>query len=135
MVLSCLFLTPCSRPVPGPQEEAWPRLLPPGVTVAGADNGAGPAANGSETVVVSAELMDLLRGMLRFDPAKRLSMHDIKRHAFYKQVGGGGAGRAEGVQRPRSHTAIWRAACPSSACRRLGPAGMRRAARSPRLTA
>ncbi len=33
----------------------------------------------------SPELMDLLRGMLCFDPAKRLSMHDIKRHAWYRE--------------------------------------------------
>ncbi|KAG2425970.1 hypothetical protein HXX76_013341 [Chlamydomonas incerta] len=58
--------------------EAWPHLIP---TAPPAQPGAGPRP----VVAASPGLLDLLTGMLRYDPARRLSLYEVKRHPWYRE--------------------------------------------------
>ncbi|PNW86180.1 hypothetical protein CHLRE_02g076000v5 [Chlamydomonas reinhardtii] len=67
--------------------EAWPHLIPTAPPAQpGAGTGAAAGAAGPQPVVAaSAGLLDLLTGMLRYDPARRLSLYEVKRHPWYRE--------------------------------------------------
>ncbi|KAG2499680.1 hypothetical protein HYH03_002615 [Edaphochlamys debaryana] len=79
--------------------ELWPQLLPvhrPPQDAAGASNGVGPAGApvgalgagghppGAVPLGASAGLMELLGGMLKYDPDHRWDLDQVKRHPWYR---------------------------------------------------